>query len=125
MKVLVATASRHGATDEIAAEIGGRLNDRGIDAEVVAVGDVTGLDGYDAVVLGSAVYMGRWLKEAREFVGAHGDQLRARPTWLFSSGRSAIHRDPGSRRRVRPTRSWPRPAPGNTASSQARSTRAG
>jgi menaquinone-dependent protoporphyrinogen oxidase len=86
MKVLVATASRHGATDEIAAEIGGRLNDRGIDAEVVAVGDVTGLDGYDAVVLGSAVYMGRWLKEAREFVGAHGDQLRARPTWLFSSG---------------------------------------
>ena len=86
MKVLVATASRHGATDEIAAEIGRRLSDRGLDAVVVAVGDVTGLDGYDAVVLGSAVYMGRWLKEARQFVEAHSDELRARPTWLFSSG---------------------------------------
>ncbi|MEP6640574.1 MAG: hypothetical protein ABJB93_01575 [Gaiellales bacterium] len=58
MKVLVATASRHGATDEIAAAIGRSLKDAGLDAEVVAAGDVAGLDGYDAVVLGSAEQAG-------------------------------------------------------------------
>jgi hypothetical protein len=30
------------------------------------IADTKSLDGYDAVILGSAVYMGRWLKEARE-----------------------------------------------------------
>jgi menaquinone-dependent protoporphyrinogen oxidase len=86
MKVLVATASRHGATDEIATEIARTLSDRGLDAEVVGAGDILRLDGYDAVVLGSAVYMGHWLKPARKFVEIHADQLRVRPTWLFSSG---------------------------------------
>lgn len=44
------------------------------------------LDGYDAVVLGSAVYTGRWLEASRRFSERHHAALRARPTWLFSSG---------------------------------------
>jgi menaquinone-dependent protoporphyrinogen oxidase len=47
---------------------------------------VTDLSGYDAFVLGSGVYLGQWLKAARELVGAHAAELAARPTWLFSSG---------------------------------------
>lgn len=47
---------------------------------------MTGVGGYDAVVLGSAVYVGRWLEPARELVDAHAEELAARPTWLFSSG---------------------------------------
>jgi menaquinone-dependent protoporphyrinogen oxidase len=48
--------------------------------------DVTRLDPYDAVVLGSAVYMGRWLPEAADFAERHRSALRDRQVWLFSSG---------------------------------------
>jgi menaquinone-dependent protoporphyrinogen oxidase len=41
---------------------------------------------FDAVVLGSAVYMGRWLDPARTFVEHRAEALSNRPTWLFSSG---------------------------------------
>jgi menaquinone-dependent protoporphyrinogen oxidase len=47
---------------------------------------VTSLDGYDAVVLGSGVYAGRWVDAAKKLVDRHLDELRARPVWLFSSG---------------------------------------
>jgi menaquinone-dependent protoporphyrinogen oxidase len=40
----------------------------------------------DAVVLGSAIYIGRWLKEATEFTRRHRASLAERPLWLFSSG---------------------------------------
>jgi menaquinone-dependent protoporphyrinogen oxidase len=47
---------------------------------------VSDLGRYEAVVLGSAVYMGKWLRAARSFVDAHAGELSQRPTWLFSSG---------------------------------------
>lgn len=88
MRVLVSSASRHGSTTEIAQELGkalrGALPAAGVD--VVPLGRVTTVDGYDAVVLGSAVYFGRWLDEARWQVSMHTEALRARPVWLFSSG---------------------------------------
>jgi menaquinone-dependent protoporphyrinogen oxidase len=86
MTVLVAAASRHGSTAEIAAAIGGVLSARGLDTEIADVEDVSSLEGYDAVVLGSAVYVGRWLASARDFVDDHAAELAERPTWLFSSG---------------------------------------
>src|SRR5258705_13857553 len=86
MKVLVAAASRHGATQEIAEAIGRTLNGEGVHAEVAANVDASDPAGYDAVVLGSAVYMGHWLEAATKFVEAHGTALSARPTWLFSPG---------------------------------------
>ena len=86
MRVLVAAAGRHGATAEIAETIGGELTKEGMDVDVVDVDDVHGLGDYDAVVLGSAVYMGHWLKSAAAFAASRGAELRARPTWLFSSG---------------------------------------
>jgi menaquinone-dependent protoporphyrinogen oxidase len=92
MRALVAVASRHGATTAIAERIGEvirrELQDRGTYAQVDvrSVGAVTTLDGYDAVVLGSAVYMGRWLKAARTFANGHAARLAEIPTWLFSSG---------------------------------------
>jgi menaquinone-dependent protoporphyrinogen oxidase len=86
MRVLVTAASKHGATLEIAQAIARELEQQDAVVEHVAIDDVSGLDGYDAVVLGSAVYMGRWLEPARELVRRHADDLAARPTWLFSSG---------------------------------------
>jgi menaquinone-dependent protoporphyrinogen oxidase len=92
MRTLVAVASRHGATTAIAERIGDiirrELRDCGTDAhvDVCPVEAVPGLDGYNAVVLGSAVYMGRWLKKARTFANAYAAQLTEIPVWLFSSG---------------------------------------
>lgn len=86
MHALVTAASRHEATREIAEAIADGLNRRGVDAEARSVDQVTSLDGFDAVVIGSAIYMGRWLKTARELVSEHAAELSAMPVWLFSSG---------------------------------------
>ena len=86
MTVLVAAATRHGATMEIAEWVGARLAESGADVEVRSVDEVGDLGRYDAVVVGSAVYLGQWLKPARGFVDAHAEDLARRPTWLFSSG---------------------------------------
>ena len=86
MTVLVTAASKHGATREIAEAIARVLAENGVPAEFVGLDEVRDLARYKAVVLGSAVYIGQWLKEARRFVDAHADELAQRPTWLFSSG---------------------------------------
>lgn len=86
MKVLVAAASRYGATQEIAEAIGRVLADREIDVDVTRAEGLDDVTRYDAVVLGSAVYMGNWLAPARRFVEEYGEELARRPTWLFSSG---------------------------------------
>lgn len=85
-RVLVTAASRHGATHEIAEAIAAGLARRGVEADVRRAEDLAELDGYDAYVIGSAVYIGRWLAAARELVEAHADTLAARPVWMFSSG---------------------------------------
>jgi menaquinone-dependent protoporphyrinogen oxidase len=86
MTVLVAAASRHGATAEIAGAIGGTLQGLGVEVEVARLEDVATVYPYDAFVLGSAVYRGSWLRPARHFLEEHVELLRTQPTWLFSSG---------------------------------------
>jgi menaquinone-dependent protoporphyrinogen oxidase len=86
MRVLVTAASRHGATAEIATMIGQALADAGLETDVKPLDTLDGVAGYNAVVLGSGVYIGRWLPEAAEFVQRHAVELGARPVWLFSSG---------------------------------------
>jgi menaquinone-dependent protoporphyrinogen oxidase len=92
VRVLVAAASRHAATAEIASRIGATLTEqlaaRGVAADVHVrhAEGVRGIDGYDAVVLGSAVYAGRWLRPARALARTHTARLATVPVWLFSSG---------------------------------------
>ena len=86
MKVLVVAASRHGSTADIARAIGARLRDRGHDVDVLEPTRVSSPDGYDAVIIGSAVYAGNWLTDAREFIGVNADALPTKRVWLFSSG---------------------------------------
>ena len=85
-RVLVSAASRHGATAEIAQAIGQALSEQGLTVTVIPPGDVRSLDGYDAVIIGSAVYMGHWLDPAKELVNRFRGALTDRPVWLFSSG---------------------------------------
>jgi menaquinone-dependent protoporphyrinogen oxidase len=86
MKVLVTAASRHGATLEIAHAIGGTLTEAGLSATVLPISESGALAGYDAFVVGSAVYMGHWLEPATTFVEQGRETLSHRPSWLFSSG---------------------------------------
>jgi menaquinone-dependent protoporphyrinogen oxidase len=86
MRVLVIVASKHGSTAEIASALGEGLAGRGITTVVNEVADVSDIKGYDAVLLGSAVYAGRWMKAARELVELRHEELAERPVWLFSSG---------------------------------------
>ncbi|MCX9078211.1 MAG: flavodoxin domain-containing protein, partial [Candidatus Methanoperedens sp.] len=67
-KILVAYASKYGATTEIAEKIGEVLRQGGIDADVLPAERVEALNLYDAVVLGSAVYAGQWRREAILFL---------------------------------------------------------
>ncbi len=78
-------ASRYGATREIAKQIAARLSEHGHDAAVGPAREAE-LDGADAVVLGSAIYAGRWMKPARELIEERPEELSGRPLWLFSSG---------------------------------------
>ena len=86
MRVLVAAASKYGATQEIADAIGRVLTERGLETVLRRVDDLVDVSEYESFVLGSAVYAGHWLEQARRFVEAHEDELADRPTWLFSSG---------------------------------------
>jgi menaquinone-dependent protoporphyrinogen oxidase len=94
MRVLVAYSSKHGATAEIADAIAAQLRADGLEADAVEAGAVRDLDGVDAVVLGSAVYMKRWQHGARRFLHRHAAALAAVPFWVFSSGPVGEDADP-------------------------------
>lgn len=86
MRVLIVYGSMHGATAEIARAIGEELQKTGLEAEVRAADQVTNLQGFDAVVLGSGIYAGHWSKDAVRFGKRQAGELARRPVWLFDSG---------------------------------------
>jgi menaquinone-dependent protoporphyrinogen oxidase len=85
-KVLVTYASKYGATAEISEKIRDVFSEAGLQADLLPVKQVNGLDRYTAVILGSAVYIGQWRKEAVKFLQANEDVLGKRPFFIFSSG---------------------------------------
>jgi menaquinone-dependent protoporphyrinogen oxidase len=85
-QVLVVYATKYGATAEIAERIGRVLREAGLSPDVLPVDRVEDLGPYGAVVLGSAVYIGKWRKEATKFLEANETALAEKLVWLFSSG---------------------------------------
>jgi len=85
-RVLIAYASRHGGTAEIAESIGSALRRSEVANVVSDVRNIDDLSAYGAVVLGSAIYAGRWRREAVSFLVKNEAALAERPVWLFSSG---------------------------------------
>ena len=85
-RVLVTYASKHGATAEIAEKIGEVLQKQGLQIDVLPVDRVGEPTQYKAVVMGSAVYMGQWRKEAVKFINNNEKLLAGRSVWIFSSG---------------------------------------
>ena len=86
MKTLVAVASKHGSTMEIGERIASALSVAELRVDLRPVDQVHSVAAYDAAVIGSGVYMGRWIGDAREFVDEHVSELSRMPVWMFSSG---------------------------------------
>lgn len=85
-EILVAYATKMGATREIAEAIATRIREASHEVTVLDAADVDSVEPYQAVVLGSALYAGRWRKEAVRLLTRNEKLLRTRPLWLFHSG---------------------------------------
>jgi menaquinone-dependent protoporphyrinogen oxidase len=85
-RALVAYGTKNGSTREIAEAIGAEMRDQGVEADCIEAGDVDSVEPYGTVVLGSAVYMKRWRKDARRLLSGEAKRLRDRSLWIFSSG---------------------------------------
>ncbi len=86
MTVLVAYATKKGSTQEVAEAVASTLAERGLSVETKPVDHVDDLDGYEAVVLGAAIYMGRLHPDARTFLSHNRDALAALPVAVFAMG---------------------------------------
>lgn len=86
MRVLVTYGSSRGGTEGLARMVADGLRDCGLNVEVLAPKRARDISGYDAVVVGGALYAFRWHRAARRFVRRHAKALRQRPTYFFSSG---------------------------------------
>lgn len=104
MNVLVAYASKHGSTAEIAEAIAEKIRESGLIVDCMPLAELRSLEGYDAVVLGSALYAGHWRGEATWFLRKHREQLSEHPLWVFSSGPVGQHADALDPRRLEPKR---------------------
>jgi menaquinone-dependent protoporphyrinogen oxidase len=98
-KVLIAYGTKHGSTEEVARSIGETLHELGLEAETLPAGGVNDLAPYDGVVVGGALYMGRWHPEALHFVERHRATLATMPVAVFAMGPRTLeeHEVEGSR----------------------------
>jgi menaquinone-dependent protoporphyrinogen oxidase len=84
--VLVAYATKHESTHEVATAIAARMRIRGATVEVRPAADVDTLEPYEAVILGGALYAGRWHRDARRFISRHRVALAKLPFAVFAMG---------------------------------------
>jgi menaquinone-dependent protoporphyrinogen oxidase len=96
-RILVAYASRFGSTAEIAQAIGKVLQSAGLDVTVTELNLVMDLEGYNAVVIGGPLYMGKVVSEVGKFVGRHAKTLLRMPVAVFTAGTSPLSPNPVQR----------------------------
>jgi len=87
-KILIAYASRSGATKEIAEAIAGAVREEGFEADVRPAGTVAEISLYAGVVIGAPLYAGHLLKDMPKFIERHAKALKAKPVVAFVSGSS-------------------------------------
>jgi menaquinone-dependent protoporphyrinogen oxidase len=85
-RILIAYATRYGATQEVAGAITDVLRNAGFEVDMLPMGDIVTLESYGAVVLGAAIYNARWHPDAHHFLLRHEETLRQRPAAIFALG---------------------------------------
>lgn len=93
-KALIAYASKHGSTREIAERIRSLLKEKGVIFNIASIENVKKISEYSDVILGSALYIGRWDKRMVKFVKKNQEQLHGKRVWFFSSGPTEINELP-------------------------------
>jgi menaquinone-dependent protoporphyrinogen oxidase len=101
MNVLVTWGSKRGGTEGLARIVGDALEGQGLHVTLRSANEVADVSRFDAVVVGGALYVGRWHPAARKFVARHAEGLRCVPVWFFSSGPLD---DTADRREIAPTK---------------------
>ena len=84
--ILVAYATRYGSTQEVAEAVAETLRESGLEVDLQPMREVRSLEGYGAVVVGAALYMYRWHKDARRFLSRHRKALVELPVAVFALG---------------------------------------
>ena len=93
-RILVAYASPHGSTAEIAQAIGKQLHSAGYSVDVMEFKSVSSPDGYQAVVIGGPFYMGKLVGDVGKFIGKNSDALTKVPVAAFGVGVTPVGKDP-------------------------------
>ena len=83
-KILIAYTSRAGATVGVTEAIATVLREGGTEVDVRRAKEVTDLAPYRAVIAGSAIYMGKWMKDTVKFVDRHRDALSNMPVAYYA-----------------------------------------
>src|SRR4030042_4569873 len=82
-KILVAYPSQYGSTGGVAEAIGKELCSKGAKADVCLMRNVKNLSSYQGVVVGSAIFRGKWMSEAINFVKANAEVMSRIPVAYF------------------------------------------
>jgi menaquinone-dependent protoporphyrinogen oxidase len=85
-QILVAYGTRYGSTCEVAETVAATLGEQGVDTDVRQAREVRSLVGYDAVVLGTPLYMGALHKDVRALLERNQAALEHTPFALFALG---------------------------------------
>ncbi len=106
-RVLVVYATRFGSTAGVAEAVGAILAEAGFEVDVRAVADAPAAHGYDAVVVGSAIYNARWMPEATRYLKEHAEHIRSVPSAFFQVCLSILN---ASKKKERIIDGWMEPA---------------
>ena len=86
MRILITWGSKRGSTEGIARTLGEALRAEGVEVALLSPREAMRATGFDAAIVGGALYANRWHRDARRFVNRRERDLRRVPVWFFSSG---------------------------------------
>lgn len=100
MRVLVTYETAHGSTAQVAQAVAEVLRECGAEVTLARCRQVRAVRGYDAVVVGSPIWMGKWLKPAQRFLLQHQQALAQMPLACFCTSLSVASDDEAERRAI-------------------------
>lgn len=94
-RILVLYGTTHGHTEEIATAVTNTLTAGGCDVDTVQAGTIDPCaEDYDGVVVAASVHGGRYQPPVEQWLRAHADELRAKPTAFLSVCLGVLQNDP-------------------------------